>query len=215
VHQAVTQVARTSQDNLRLRISNVFGAQSKSCNMSMRVNQTWHECLTGDVDNRSVCRVDRLRGYRVNVFIFHKNIEGSLQARETIEHEVGILKENTRHPLPLPVSIQPNEYRCIFAQRGANDTLTVAVSSAPSNEVLKCADSPGPSRAVGGSMILNWISFSFGSRSATRNRGTSRAVLPVLVISPSMIKPSAVRAGMTSPSSSPGPDGVTGSPAQA
>src|SRR5215471_13476863 len=99
VHQAVTQVARTSQDNLSLRISNVFGAQSKSCNMSMRVNQTWHECLTGDVDNRSVCMVDRLRGYRVNVFIFHKNIKGSLQARETIEHEVGILKENTRHPL--------------------------------------------------------------------------------------------------------------------
>src|SRR5271169_2914596 len=64
-------------------------------------------------------------------------------------------------------------------QRGANVTTTpVAVSSGCANEVLKCAVSPGPSRAVGGSMILNSVSFSAVSRSATRNRGRSRAVLP-------------------------------------
>jgi len=89
-----------------------------------------------------------------------------------------------------------NTIFAVFAQRGANVTKTpVAASSGWSNDVLKCAVSPGPNRAVGGSMILNCVSLSAGSRSATRSRGTSRTALPVLVMSPSMTKPSAVRAG--------------------
>jgi len=67
--------------------------------------------------------------------------------------------------------------------------------------VERCLEMRGFARSQpsgGGSMILNWVSLSAGSRSATRSRGTSRTVLPLLMISPSMTKPSTVRLGASS-----------------
>src|SRR6516165_10613190 len=84
---------------------------------------------------------------------------------------------------------------------GENVTTTpVAAASGWSKVVLNRAVSLGLNRALGGSMILNWTSFSAESRSATRKGGTSLATLPELVTSPSITKLPAVRVGTILPS---------------
>src|SRR5439155_7133810 len=84
-------------------------------------------------------------------------------------------------------------------------TTPVAASSGWSKGVLKWAATPGGSRGFGGSMILNWTSLSAASRNATRSRGTSCAVFPLLIMSPSMIRPSGVRDGTSFSILSPAP----------